>query len=269
MMPILTRSLTHKIEQMEVAVLESRLKAIESIPGNPMQVEIRRFGKAVVFTAKQIPGPAFNTVRGLHGEDSEKVEAILSYFQDREIPAQFELIPAFVSPDLLKLLTERGYRLSKYHRTLYGACEEASPIYYPRIDIQRLGKNDFHTFAAIYTKAFQMPDFLTDAVAQNNAVLYDVPGWNFFLASIEQEPAGIGVLFMKNGIAEMAAAATLPKFRNRGVHQALIQKRIEHAIFSNCHLLVGQATDQSVSQFNMEKAGMGLAYMREIWQKSD
>lgn len=267
MHPILTPALVQKIEQMEVAVLDSRLKAIQGIQGNPMQVEMEQFGKAVAFTAKQIPGPAFNTVRGLHGEDIDKIDEILTFFQEREIPAQFELTPASVSEELLNLLTERGYSQNRFHTTLYGSCEESSPMYHPEVAIHKLDKKDFHTFADIYTKAFQMPVFLKDAVAQNNAVLYGKTGWSFYLATIGQEPAGIGVLFIQDGIAEMAAAATLTDFRNKGIHQALLQERIKHALKANCHLLVGEAAYLSTSQRNMERAGMRLAYTKAIWRK--
>ena len=37
-----------------------------------------------------------------------------------------------------------------------------------------------------------MPEFLIDGIAQNNEVLYDNDNWSFFLASINEAPAGIG-----------------------------------------------------------------------------
>ena len=77
-----------------------------------------------------------------------------------------------------------------------------------------------------------MPSFTKDGVRQNNEILYNKPGWHFFIAEVQNIPAGIGVLYINKGVASLAASATLPEFQRKGCHTALIQKRIETAIES-------------------------------------
>ena len=77
------------------------------------------------------------------------------------------------------------------------------------------------------------------------------------------------VLFNENGIATLAAAATIPDLRNNGVQTALIQERINQAKLLNCTLVIGQAKFASTSQNNMERAGMKVAYTRAIWVKRE
>ena len=50
-----------------------------------------------------------------------------------------------------------------------------------------------------------------------------------FLALIDGEPVGGGAIFMRRGLALFAGAATLPVFRNRGVHAVLHHVRFAHA----------------------------------------
>ena len=83
--------------------------------------------------------------------------------------------------------------------------------------------NEFELFAAIYVKGFQLPTFLKSSVAQNNEVLFDNDHWHFYIANVKDEPAGIGVLFTKDGTSTLAAAATVPNLRNHGIQSALIQ----------------------------------------------
>ena len=64
----------------------------------------------------------------------------------------------------------------------------------------------------------------------------------------------------------MAIAATLPNYRKKGIHVKLLQKRITDAKDAGCKLIVGQAACESVSQRNMEKVGMSIAYTKSIWE---
>lgn len=264
---VLNSELADTLEQSEIDALHSRLTAIQQIEGNPMGVEVKRFGQATAFSASNIPGPAFNTVKGLKTGDEPYIEQIVAFYEQKKIPARFELTPAAASSELLTSLSEAGYYHQDFHTTLYMPL---SKIKYetsnkPKLNIRKLEKDEFNIFADIYVKGFGMPDFLKSGVAQNNEVLYDNEHWTFYLATYDNEPAGIGVLFMKGSIATLAAAATNPYFRNKGIQSALIKKRIWEAIDKECTFIVGQAKFGSVSQNNMERAGMQVAYTKAIW----
>lgn len=59
---------------------------------------------------------------------------------------------------------------------------------------------------------------------------YNKPGWHFFIAEVQNTPAGIGVLYINNGIASLAASATLPEFQRKGCHTALIQNELRQLL---------------------------------------
>lgn len=259
-----------RIESSEIDTLWSRLGAIKAINRNPMGVEIQKFGNATAFSVKNIPGPSFNTVKGLTNDDEKYIENIINFYKQKEIPVRFELTPAHVSSDLLTYLNRLGFYQLDFHTSLYKTTETKiiEEIIEPKISIRELKTDEFDIFAEIYTKGFKMPAFLKSGVAQNNKILYNNQNWTFYLASIDNCPAGIGVLFIKDHIATLAAAATIPSLRNNGIQSALIKKRLYQAYLEECDLIVGQAKFGSISQNNMERAGMRIGYTKAIWVKN-
>ncbi|TCP21483.1 acetyltransferase (GNAT) family protein [Scopulibacillus darangshiensis] len=268
---VMTKNLAHRIEQSEMESLESRLKAVEKIEGNPMDVDIRKFGNTTAFSVKNIPGPSFNRVLGISEENEENIDPILDFYQEKDIPARFEITPAHASLELLQSLSKKGYFQCGFHNTLCGSLSNnyISTTEPDRsISVRELKQDEYAIFGDIYTKGFDMPSFLKEHVAQNNQVLHNNKNWTFYIASYKREPAGIGVLFEYNDVGTLAASATLPEFRNKGVHSALISKRLEKARQLNCTLIVGQAKYGSASHRNMERVGMKIAYTKVIWVKS-
>lgn len=264
---VVSRELAEQLEDSEIETLSSRLIELQKMNGNPFNVEIQKFGNAIAFSVKNIPGPSFNTVKGLKGEDENQINKIIDFYKQKGIPVRFELTPAHTSPELLACLNDAGYYHNDFHSTLYAPLTPEIDTSYDAtsITIRKLKRNEFDTFAEIYTKGFQMPAFLKSGVALNNEILYNVKNWSFYLASFENEPAGIAVLFIKDRIANLAAAATLPSFRNKGIQSALIKHRINDANLQKCDLIVGQAKFGSTSQNNMERAGLSIAYTKAIW----
>lgn len=259
------KELAHLLETSEIECINSRLTAIKKIAGNPMGVNIQTFGSATAFSVKNIPGPSFNTVKGLKDGDENYLDDIIHFYNEKDIPVRIELTPGHVSSTFLSFLSEKGFYQNDFHTTLYIKDLEAKRA--NEIVIRELKRDEFDTFSEIYIQGFQMPSFLKNGVAQNNEILHDKEEWTFYLASLEEEPAGIGVLFIKDNIATLAAAATSPIFRNMGVHTALINHRINQATQKECNLLVSQAKFGSTSQNNMERAGFKIGYTKSIWVK--
>ncbi|MGE6346832.1 GNAT family N-acetyltransferase [Bacillus mycoides] len=269
MSTIMTVNTAQEIENAEIHMLSSRLEALQEISGNPMQVQMKMFGSATAFSSKLIAGPAFNTVKGITFTNTDEIDEIITYYQSLQIPCRFEITPAQGTTELFQYLSQKGFYQSSFHTALYSIPREDPSLLPSNISVRRLKENEFDTFADIYVRGFQMPSFTKDGVRQNNEVLYNKPGWHFFIADVQNIPAGIGVLYINQGIASLAASATLPEFQRKGCHTALIQKRIETAVASNCNLIVGQARFGSRSQNNMERAHMKIAYTKSIWTAKD
>lgn len=265
MSTIITSKTAQEIENAEIHMLSSRLALLQAMDGNPMQVQVKKFGSATAFSSKVIAGPAFNTVKGVTFINTDEIDAIISYYHSLQIPCRFEITPAQGTAKLFQYLSEKGFYQSSFHTALYSKPKEDPSLLPSNISVRKLKENEFDIFADVYVRGFNMPSFTKDGVRQNNEILYNKPGWHFFIAEVQSTPASIGVLYINKGVASLAASATLPEFQRKGCHTALIQKRIETAIESNCHLIVGQARFGSGSQNNMERAHMKIAYTKSIW----
>ncbi|WP_404430760.1 GNAT family N-acetyltransferase [Sutcliffiella horikoshii] len=269
-MSVLTKDLMKIVEQSEIDALEDRLIRVKSMNGNAMGVELQRFGNAVAFSVKNIPGPSFNTAKGISGENTDFLDEIVDFYASRGIPARFEVTPGNASTDLFRKLSTKGFFQSGFHTTLYRPLSTGEPSLNGAdnaVQMEEISIENFDIFGELYTRGFGMPTTFKDYVTANNKVLAESDNWTFYLARVGGEPAGIGVLYVKNDVATLAASTTVPEFRNKGVQTALIQKRMQQAADEGCRYLVGQAAFGSVSQKNMERAGLRVAYTNAVWEK--
>ena len=102
--------------------------------------------------------------------------------------------------------------------------------------------------------------------------LGDIVAWpsresvTLYLAEAGGAPAGAAVLGVHDGVGYLANASTVPAFRRRGAHGAMIERRIADAAGSGCELVCGLALYGSTSQNNMERLGLRLAGTLTQWR---
>lgn len=221
MSTIMTVNTAQEIENAEIHMLSSRLEALQTISGNPMQVQLKKFGSATAFSSKIIAGPTFNTVKGIAFTNTDEIDEIISYYQSLQIPCRFEITPAQGATELFQYLSQKDFYQSSFHTALYSLPREDSSLLPSNISVRQLKENEFDIFADIYVRGFNMPFFTKYGVHQNNEILYNKSGWHFFITEVQNTPASIGVLYINKGVASLAASATLPEFQRKGCHTVL------------------------------------------------
>ncbi|GMK42031.1 N-acetyltransferase [Paenibacillus sp. CCS19] len=263
--PVITKALAEKMEQSEIDFMSSRIDAIAAREGNPMGAELLKFGSSAVFYVREMPWGSFNTVKGIRSENIEYVDPIISFFRERNRPFQFEITPANSSNELLTYLSDRGFRHSGFHTTLYGVPSMDEPVYAEGISIRELQADEFELYGKLHCLGTGLNVEGAGHVADNNRVLFDRPGWRFYIGFVDDQPAGVAVMYMHGGTASYTFAATVPEFRRRGLQTAFLHKRCYDAARSQCELIVSQAAYASTSQNNMERAGFGIGYTKAVW----
>lgn len=248
-------------------MFESRLNAIKEFQNNAMGVEVGQFDDAYAFSIKNITGPSYNVVKGDSFSSEDTVDKILSFYRAREIPARFDLAPQYINATSLQKLHNAGFFQSDFHATLYCELNEEMVRKTKKscIKIRQIKEDEFDRYGNIYVEGFGMPTFLAESVATNNQVLHDKPSWSFYIASLQGEDVGVGSLYVYNGTAVLATSAVKLIARNQGIHQALIQFRINESLKQNCSVMIGHAKFASISQNNMERCGLKIAYTKSIW----
>lgn len=261
----LTQETVNVIEKSELDYMLDRMKAIQERPGNPEGIEIKVFGNALALYSETMPWPAFNTVKGISSNEIELLDEMVEFYKSRKRKVQFEIVPSRVNQALLQELVQRGYYQSGFHTSLYYPIVDDSMIELSDISIREITAEEFQTYATIHCRSTGLPDEGIPHVAQNNLILCGRPGWKFFVAMKSNIPAAVGVMYMKDSVASLTFAGTLPEYRNNGLQQALIRRRLYEALINNCGIVISQAGFLTQSHRNMENIGMKIGYVRTTW----
>lgn len=252
------------LEKSEADYMTGRMIAMQERPGNPMGIEMAEFGGATAFYSKAMPWPQFNTVKGIGPEELPIIDEILEFYASRGGKCQFEIIPTKANKELMQALHERSYYQSDFHAALYRETGELNTCRHA-VTVRVLTEDEVDVYAEIHCLGTGLPVSGKHHVAANNKVLFNRKGWKFYVGFVHDVPAGVGVMYMNQGQASLTFATTLHEFRQHGVQQALIERRIKDAGMNHCGLVIGQAAYASTSYRNMQRSGMKLGYTRATW----
>ena len=231
------------------------------------------FGGGVAVCAG--PGSPVTKVIGV-GFDGALDEAPLDRLE-AEYAASGSPVRAEVStladPAVARQLTGRGYTLHGFENVL------VRPLTGSRLPVLAAGTAigpaaDHRTFMNILIDGFASPDeglvstlgesFPRDILERTFEDMATARGFTRYLATVEGIPASAASMRLCDGVAQLCGAATLPRFRRRGLQTALLQTRLHEAETAGCDVAVVTTEPGSKSQQNAQRAGFVLAYARAI-----
>jgi ribosomal protein S18 acetylase RimI-like enzyme len=226
------------------------------------------------------PGSYFNKTAGLgfDGEPSdEDVVRIERFFSSRGIEPRVELTP-FAPIGFLRRLAEHGFVLQEFENTLVlplqglGDPRALLPGGWPpglrveRIDPRNASQVEF--FVKTSASGF-IPDgsavpeqFLRDGTRAATA-----PEHDSFIAHIGNEVAGAAGSGTRHGVTSLFGASVLPRFRRRGIQQALMVVRLERALGLGSDLVDITSHPGIPTERNAGRLGFQLAYVRAVLVK--
>ena len=135
-------------------------------------------------------------------------------------------------PSLVAGLTLRGYRLSHFENILAMRLDDSSDgetQRAPGIVVRPVASGEAELYARVVAANFVGPDEPIEPMIEMATMMLGIEECASFLAIIDGEPVGGGAVFMHRRLALFAGAATLPPYRNRGVHAALHHARLAFA----------------------------------------
>jgi ribosomal protein S18 acetylase RimI-like enzyme len=119
-------------------------------------------------------------------------------------------------------------------------------------------------FLDAYIAGWQIP-VNHDGLRRNVRPWLVQSGWSLFLARVEGKPAATAILYVESGAGYLADASCDPIYRRRGLHAALLERRIGESSAAGVGLICSGAAFLSASHRNMERAGMRIQFNRSIW----
>jgi len=264
--PLGSLDLIHRAIEVDVAYTISRLQVLERLPNNPIGVAYRRIdGRIAALMARRIPSPSFNRVVGLRAGDEAHIAPLAAWYREHEATARFEMVPGDYDAALGRELARHGFHHSGFHAAL--ACRMDDPIAPPpAADIERVVTAPaMEDFLAAYVAGWGFPEADHPHFKANVRPWLHQPDWSLYLAHVDGRPAATATLFVHGNTAYCADATTDPAFRRRGLHSALLHRRIMDARAAGAGLVTSGAEFLSASYRNMERVGMRLIFLRAIW----
>jgi GNAT superfamily N-acetyltransferase len=265
--PLLTPEVATRIEACSIAFWVEKLTALRSLPGNPYAVEIRSFENTMAFMTRQAKDNSlFNRVGNIRADDSEQLDAIIAWFRAQNVPCRFDIIPSYAQPTLLQMLSAKGFYQSAFHTAMYGVPHTNITIS-PDITIRPVLPDEKDTFVEIYLDSFGIPKSVPalSYLGESIGLLIGRPSMHCLFAQIQNTVAAIAILYIHEGVGYFATGATLPAWRGHGCQRALLEARIAIAASAGCDLVSGQTGITTVSQHNMERVGLRIAYTKALW----
>jgi GNAT superfamily N-acetyltransferase len=211
-------------------------------------------------------GSPLNEARGMGMAgpvSAEELEAMERVFFDRGAMAKVNVCP-LADPSLLDGLASRGFRASGFEDVLYRELDpsEGFPGAPEGVALGWVGPVEGEVFGQTLARGFAAPEEPGPDMRDLFAMSRRVGGMDGLLARVDGEPAGAAMLLVRDGLAMLCGAATLPPYRNRGIQTALSHARMAHASEAGCGLALVGAEPGSTSHRNAERLGFRVAYTK-------
>jgi GNAT superfamily N-acetyltransferase len=205
---------------------------------------------------------------GMHGsvtaDDLDEVEA---FFEERGAPVVLDLCP-HADPTFRELLADRHYRPAEFINVLVRGLPFPPQEPSPSVSVREATADDRDVYVRAVIGGFFGRTELTEEERRLGATLFHMPNTTAFLAEVDDATAGGGGLSIRNKVASLFGDATLPAFRNRGVHTSVIRTRLAVASSQGCDIATAGAMPGSGSQHNYERLGFQIAYTKVTMVKA-
>lgn len=245
---------------------DDRIRMFQEVPGNPYAIDIQHFGHVRATFSSDI---RYNAITGLGSGDEELLDKLVILYQARNCPITIQIVPGFLNDSLAQRLAAHGLFQAGFLPVLYGVpqplVEQTRPIRNANeVTVEPVVEEDMDLFLAVMREGINVAEDFPEIL--HGKRWFGRPGWHPYLARVGGVPAGVGMLYARNGTAYLTLASTLPAFRRRGCQTALLRHRIADAHVLGCDLLTSSAAFDSVSQHNLERAGLRIAYTLASWR---
>ena len=135
------------------------------------------------------------------------------------------------------------------------------------LSVREIDSDHGEAFAEIVCDAFDIGEKALSWLSK----LPSRSDWHVYMSFYRDTPAGVGALFVKDGLGWTDFAATAPAFRRKGSQGALMSARLECALDLGCKKIftctgVSVPGDSQHSYSNILKAGFTEDYVRDNYE---
>ena len=206
---------------------------------------------------------------GLGGPVSEEEFARLEeFYRVRQEPVRVETCP-LADASLIEQFGKHGYRVTEFTNVMARLIKDCAswPDPPPGVSIQRVATNELSHWALTVAQGFAQSHAITPELLEVMELFGGGPHAECYLAYVDEKASGGAALSIREGIAGLFGASTLPEFRGRGVQTALLHARLARAAEAGAELAMCLAQPGSTSQRNVVRQGFQVLYTRVKFEK--
>jgi GNAT superfamily N-acetyltransferase len=269
--PLLSLELARRIELAEAcAAVEGAETLARLRPQSGAAIERIAGGFAVYCGANS---PITQAVgMGLAGAVSEEeFDQLETFYRTRGEPVRVETCP-LADPSFIEQFGKRGYRVTEFSNVMAlpldgGNGAHRWPALPEGMSIEKIRHDEIDLWTLTVSQGFAEHFPATQEILEVMKMFALGPSAECYLARIDGKVAGGATLAIRNGVAGLFGASTLPAFRARGVQTALLHARLARAAEAGCELAVSLALPGSTSQRNIVRQGFSVLYTRVKFEK--
>jgi hypothetical protein len=193
------------------------------------------------------------------------LDRLETFFEERGAPAHHEVSP-LADPAVVPMLTGRGYQPFEFTSVMYRPIAVGSVTTRPGPAARRLGADEHELYARVAAEGWRDSGY-ADFMLEIGRVGANTDGLHMFVAEVDGTAIAAGAMHLRDGVAHLAGASTIPEGRRRGAQLALLEERLQFAAANGCDIALMGASPGSGSQRNAERHGFRIAYTRIKWKR--
>jgi len=263
----LTQELAAKVEKSEaMAAIECAEAVKANKPGSADVLPVA--GGYAIYTGPDSPITQAVGL-GMNGPvTAAEFDQLEHFYFSRKEPSRIETCP-LADPSLFTLYGERGYRATEFSSVLARSIDTTTSFAtIPGVEIRRAAPTELRLWAEIVAQGFADEHPVTPELIDIISLFSTGKTSECYFAYIDGQIAGGGTVAIRDQVAGLFGASTLPQFRRRGVQTALLHHRLRRAAESGCGVAVSLTRPASISERNILRDGFRVLYTRIKFERS-
>ena len=256
-------------ELIERLALEDLHRAATPEIIHALRLKLIRRGSQLISVAAELPPSAVVVNRtlglGIGAKATENdLSTLLAEYRDVGVERFFvHRHPTARPAGLTEMLHRAGLQKARGWQK-FSRGPENLPLWKDMMDVREIGSDYAAEFAHIACQAFDLGEKAMPWLAR----LPGREGWHVFMSFLDGQPAGVGSVYISNGLAWTDFGATAPDFRRRGCQSILLARRIQFAFEEGCrrvYTCTGEEVpgDPQHSFHNIVRMGFTKDYVRD------
>lgn len=260
---ILTRELDETIRRSEIGGIRCGIATAHRLYPESGATSIELAGGLVAFAGVESPLSQAYGLGTLAPVTEQEIAAITDFYESRAATPKVFVTP-MTDPSLGRTLAAGGYAPSEYENVLASDTFNGFALYDERI----ARTADIGAWVRASTQAFMETQTLKPGDDHIAMLLASSEGVVTLEGHEDDAIVATAAMDRRGECSALFAGSTLPGYRGRGWHIAMIRDRMARARDAGARFMRATARPSSSSERNFHRCGFETLYTRVLWERS-